>query len=423
MQSSDLMRLRKSLAGLVGYLARGPAALVDQAENPRRKSQASPARLELIRDDGARRKVDPRLLKMALENGLIAAGSFRSSSPGKRQTYAATSDGRAALRRWLADPQTAFQDQHRRLATASDPEHGSIVINDNESPLAALARIKGRGGGLFLEPSQVEAGERLRVDFTRGQMQPSIGQSWEPVRYGRRSGATGGSAELGEAALSARLRVEAAMDAVGPELCGVLLDVCCFLKGLAEVERERQWPARSAKLMLRTALRHWPAIMPGRGALSGGRPRRRRMRLDPQDHRAQPVGPLCREMFTQAQLRHQRAFIEFFDFRCLLARGCGQNDGDEAAHDMGVRIAPVDHHRIAGLTRFGLRNQPDLAGAALDLVLVCLFRRRHLGKCLADLDDIAVAVFPVVKILEIVDDGLKFGHWVFPVTCQSYRRI
>jgi hypothetical protein len=85
-------------------------------------------------------------------------------------------------------------------------------------------------------------------------MQPSIGQSWEPVRYGRRPGATGGSAELGEAALSARLRVEAAMDAVGPELCGVLLDVCCFLKGLAEVERERQWPARSAKLMLRTAL-------------------------------------------------------------------------------------------------------------------------------------------------------------------------
>jgi hypothetical protein len=254
MQSSDLMRLRKSLAGLVGYLVRGPAALVDQAENPRLESQASPARLELIRDDGARRKVDPRLLKMALEHGLIAAGSFRSSSPGKRQAYAATSDGRAALRRWLADPQTAFQDQHRRLATASDPEHGSIVINDNESPLAALARIKGRGGGLFLEPSQVEAGERLRVDFTRGQMQPSIGQSWEPVRYGRRPGATGGSAELGEAALSARLRVEAAMDAVGPELCGVLLDVCCFLKGLAEVERERQWPARSAKLMLRTAL-------------------------------------------------------------------------------------------------------------------------------------------------------------------------
>jgi hypothetical protein len=71
---------------------------------------------------------------------------------------------------------------------------------------------------------------------------------------GKRSVSGSDTAELTETAISARLRFERAIKEVGPELAGVLIDVCCFIKGLETVERERRWPARSAKLALRIAL-------------------------------------------------------------------------------------------------------------------------------------------------------------------------
>jgi hypothetical protein len=135
----------------------------------------------------------------------------------------------------------------------------------DESPLARLASRKGADGQPFLAAHEVAAGERLRAEFTRGGLLPSITQRWDATT--RSGGGGAGPADLSDAALDCRRRVERAVAAVGPELSGVLLDVCCFLKGTERVEAERQWPARSAKLMLKTGLaalaRHYGYVHEG----------------------------------------------------------------------------------------------------------------------------------------------------------------
>jgi hypothetical protein len=82
---------------------------------------------------------------------------------------------------------------------------------------------------------------------------PRVTANWtSSVAQDRRSG--GRAMTFTEAAIAARQRVRHALDAVGPEFTGLLLDVCCFLKRLEDVERERRWPARSAKIVLQFGL-------------------------------------------------------------------------------------------------------------------------------------------------------------------------
>lgn len=135
-----------------------------------------------------------------------------------------------------------------------DGEMLVLAVNLSESPLATLMRRKGKDGSALLSADEFNAGERLRADFTRGCLMQRVSANWSAAVSGGRRGAHDGVANLTETALSARMRVERAMAAVGPELSGVLIDVCCFLKGIETVELERQWPSRSAKVMLKAAL-------------------------------------------------------------------------------------------------------------------------------------------------------------------------
>ena len=152
----------------------------------------------------------------------------------------------------------AFRAQHlalgeRQIAT----EHGRarVVVDEIESPLAWLARRRGRDGRPLIDPHQLQAGERLRAEFTRAHMMPRTTSNWSsPMASGRDRLGANGAGNFSDTVIAARQRVRQALDSVGPEFSGLLLDVCCFLKGLEDIERERAWPARSAKVVLQLAL-------------------------------------------------------------------------------------------------------------------------------------------------------------------------
>jgi hypothetical protein len=161
----------------------------------------------------------------------------------------------AALRAEHIDP---FIAQHLAISARDieAPEgRRAVVVDDTESPLGWLARRKGRDGQPLLAPHQLAAGERLRAEFTRAQLMPRVTSNWQAaVSQGSRAENGGRAANISETIVAARQRVRQALDAVGPEFSGLLIDICCFLKGLEEVERERMWPARSAKVVLQLGL-------------------------------------------------------------------------------------------------------------------------------------------------------------------------
>jgi hypothetical protein len=152
----------------------------------------------------------------------------------------------------------SFRSRHLALAqrqVTTERGNATVMLDESESPLAWLARRRGRDGRSLIEPHQLQAGERLRSEFTRANLMPRTTSNWEsPISSGRRGAVDQGAGAFTQTMIAARQRVRQALDAAGPEFAGLLLDVCCFLKGLDDVERERRWPQRSAKVVLQLAL-------------------------------------------------------------------------------------------------------------------------------------------------------------------------
>jgi hypothetical protein len=139
-----------------------------------------------------------------------------------------------------------------------------------EGTLRWLARRNDKDGRPLLSATQVEAGERLARDYWQAQLEPRVTANWSAAAptERRRRATPGFGVEMSDTAVAARQRFHRAFDAIGPDLGGLIFDVCCHDIGLAAAEHMRGWPLRSAKVVLDVALtalaRHYGLIAPER---------------------------------------------------------------------------------------------------------------------------------------------------------------
>jgi hypothetical protein len=244
--SPDSKTLSTEAERLLGALAQpGAEALVDRTE----EATVIVRRLAGAVSVGAGRFASSAA--EALVRNDLAAWAGESRGPSVlRLTEAGLSRHK---RRSARDVEEGFRDQHGSLSTATLRAEGGSVqvrVEAEESPLDWLHRRRDRDGQPFIDAACYEAGQRLRADITQAGLLPSVTARWEAPR-----GGPSAPAEATDRMIAARQRLRHAFDAVGGEFSDLLTDLCGFLKGLEQIERERRWPPRSAKVVVRLALR------------------------------------------------------------------------------------------------------------------------------------------------------------------------
>ena len=240
-----------------------------------------------------------------------------------------------------------------------------------------------------------------------------------------------------------------ALMAVGPEVSGVLVDICCELKGLEDAEKENGWPQRAGKVVLQIALtrlaRHYGLIgsdqqKPARRGLRHWGSEDYRPTLDA--WRSAGGGAIVTSRAAQCSVRSPRAVsasrlirltmaMRPFDrcgVRCSLSatgRASGRHRcrrspppscpsrGRTGWRSGRARYGRRCRRQSSGAGRLPLRStwvdEPHLADAALHLVggsTIVLGQRLESA---AELDHVAVAVLPVVEELEIGEDLVEAG--------------
>ena len=146
------------------------------------------------------------------------------------------------MKRHLIERELTEEGAARRSARGAKR---SVTVNLAESPLSWL---HSRG---HLTDREFDAGERLRTDYERANLAPSITMRWNPLRV---DGGPGPELTLSESRIAAKQRFDAALAEAGRGLSDIIWHVVCAGQSIADTEKALNWPARSGKLVLKLAL-------------------------------------------------------------------------------------------------------------------------------------------------------------------------
>jgi len=154
---------------------------------------------------------------------------------------------RLAAQKGVAESQCA--SQHREMiekSFLSETGHLEVLaVNTRENPLHPWSQ--------YLDPVEIEAGDKLRADYTLSTLHQRTTQSWDMTIQQGTSSASHDT--MPQAKIQAKDRVMAALSAVGTGMDRLLMAVCIHEEAMGAIERRFGWGQRSGKTVLKLALR------------------------------------------------------------------------------------------------------------------------------------------------------------------------
>lgn len=124
----------------------------------------------------------------------------------------------------------------------------SVSVNLSESPIGWL---HARG---HLTDRQLASGEKLRADWERANLAPSVTMSWNLVPPGGGRRHAPDMLDATERQIAAKQRFDKAIAYLGRDLSDIAWRIICAGEGVPAAEKNLGWPARSGKLVLKIAL-------------------------------------------------------------------------------------------------------------------------------------------------------------------------